>query len=78
VPKGSKLAQEAQQAANNGGRKSGRSRKGSKVGSFNDTKPKGVAAKAAAGQGKGQTAAGDNKGKSMYQLFQSLAPDDNE
>jgi len=76
VPKGSKLAQEAQasSAKTTGAAKNGRSRKNSKV-KEGDAKPKGASA---ASQQKQQQAAEGGKGKSMYHLLQSLAPEASE
>jgi len=66
VPKGSKLAQEAQALANlkGGGKAGGRSRKNSKVTTYVEKKPSGAATQGA----KGQAAAGEGgaKPKSMY------------
>jgi len=73
VPKGSKLAQEAQAMAKvMPGKTGGRSRKNSKVTAYVEKKPKGATSKAAGAAEVG------GKGKSMYHLLSSLAPDQNE
>ena len=91
VPKGSKLAQEANAVHNwskssTNSTKNGRNRKDSKVNS-NFAEKAGKAAQSAQQSQKQDSGgknvqvldqAGTSKGKSMYQMLQSLAPDDNE
>ena len=72
VPKGSKLAQEANAAAKrSGSRMSGRDRKNSRVSSGKEKKQ-------AAAQPNAKAAAGGPDKKSMYNMLKSLAPDANE
>ena len=73
VPKGSKLAQEAQAMAKQAPGKGTRSRKNSKVATtYVEKKPQGAAAAS-----KSQVLA-EGKPKSMYHLLSSLAPDQND